>query len=369
MPGAYSGNITYLTSILQRHSLEVSVVGISTKIMDEQANRKIVIGDGLVAQAKGALEAIRKAREIRPGAVIITQAGSMFTAALSLALRAIGTRVIYFCADPPIEMIKLRALNSAIKWLLVWWLRLSQPIIDRFVDSTLSVSPGLDALMRNTGWKGKIRRFYNVHHTNIHGRAEESNFRRNLRWEDDVVVVYAGAYQKNFRGIEHQLRAVALARSMGASIKFLGIGYFEAAYYYPDYFPDLAKSLGLEHHSAFYASQDAQTLSHYLADSDAAVSNSLPWALPSKIFEYINNGVEIISIQGDNDVNKLCDGFVTLYDGSTEDLARALMGIKRRNLNQRKFKGPAFCQALRLESEYSVGQALTDLGLTRKSVS
>lgn len=358
MPGAYSGNVAYLTSILERHSLEVSLVGIATDSVSPRPHSTIVPGDGLIAQAKGAIAAVRKAIELKPSVVIITQAGSVFTAMLSLGLRAVGAHVIYFCADPPIELFKLRPLHPFVKRCLVAWLSVSQPVTDRTVASTLSLSPGLDNLLRKEGWRGTIRRFYNVHHTHFQGSPGRSTFRRELGWEDDVVLVYAGAYQKHFRGIEHQLEAVALARSMGAQVKFLGIGYSERAYSDRDYFPELAKKLGLQQHSVFYGSQDPETLSNLLADCDVAVSNSLPWALPSKIFEYINNGLEIVSAAGENDVNELCGEFVNLYDGTTEDLARALTRAKRSKSTERTLKGREFCAQLRLESERSIKEAL-----------
>lgn len=363
MPGAYSGNVRYLSSILRQLSFEVSLVGISTKSIEVEGDTTIIIGDGLVAQAKGAIAAIMKTVELKPSGVIITQAGSLFTAMLSLGLRAAGAKIIYFCADPPIEMIKLRPLHPFVKRCLIGWLRLSQPVIDTAATSCLSVSPRLDTILRKRGWKGKIRRFYNVHHTRFQGTASASTFREDLQWQNDIVLVYAGAYQKNFRGIEHQLKAVALARLMGAPIKFLAIGYFEAAYFDPVHFPQLAKSLGLQDDSAFYGSQDPETLSNFLADCDVAVSNSLPWALPSKIFEYINNGLEIISVSGENDVNTLCGEFVTLYDGTTEDLARALIRSKRGKSEEQTYKGRGFCRQLRLQSERSVNQAINDINV------
>ncbi len=75
------------------------------------------------------------------------------------ALRTLSIPLVYDCMDPVIEVIRSGIGPGPLFYTLKPWLILSYFIIDRSVSATLSVSPGLDNILRHRGWRGPILRF------------------------------------------------------------------------------------------------------------------------------------------------------------------------------------------------------------------
>ncbi len=92
-------------------------------------------------------------------------------------------------------------------------------------------------------------------------------------------------------------------------------------------FKEIARACGISNLVKILPDVNPSVLGDILADCDVAVSNSLRYALPSKIFEYINNGVHVVSVDDGNDVNTLCAEFVELYDGTIYGMAAALRKV------------------------------------------
>jgi hypothetical protein len=61
------------------------------------------------------------------------------------------------------------------------------------------------------------------------------------------------------------------------------------------------------------------------------VISSVPYAMPSKLFDYLAAGVHILCDATMEDVIRLCGEFVTKFDGTAEGLAQLLSLPRHRN--------------------------------------
>lgn len=344
----FTGLIDYQATLLRDAGHQVTVVGMASKQPVVTNDVHWVRGNGARTQAKTALEIIRYSARHRPDLVILTQAGAPLVAPIVTALRTLSIPLVYDCMDPVIEVIRSGIGPGPLFYTLKPWLILSHFIIDRSVSATLSVSPGLDEILRHRGWRGPILRFYNIHGTRLIGERGRSGIRVD-DWENATILVYAGGLQRGFRGLEDQIRAVALASQAGANIRFLMVGYGD-----PAPFEEMARACGISNLVKILPDVNPSVLGDILADCDVAVSNSLHYALPSKIFEYINNGVHIVSVDDGNDVNTLCAEFVELYDGTIDGMAAALRKVALGRSSKDVEPGRTFLAKLRAESAASL---------------
>jgi len=346
----YTGHLQYLLSILREEGHTYLLTGMRSKSSHKRRTDVLVEGTDVLAQLMCASLAVEKARHWNPDIFLFTQAGSIFNGVLSSLVRSMNLPMIYDCLDPVPETFLL-TFNRSINYVFQPWLKLSERFIDAGATATLSVSPGLDAILRKRGWRGPIFRFYNVHNTFPVGQPGKSKLRERAGWESSAILVYAGGLQEKVRGLEDQLRAVAIAVQLGANVKFLIVGSSGS----PTPFQVQSSKLGIDDSVLFLGPVTPSELADILSDCDVAVSNSLPYALPSKIFEYLSNGVHIISVDDLNDVNVLFKDFVELYDGSIEDLA---MLLKRKSKSTRKTaeltRIRALIASLRNESKQSL---------------
>jgi|GEM_PF-6466831 len=346
----FTGLLDYQASILQGAGHSTTIVGMASGEPIVTTPTHYVRGTGARTQARAAVEIVRYALRQRPDLVVLTQAGAPLVAPIAMALRSAAIPLIYDCMDPVIEVIRSGIGPGPVFYALKPWLIVSHRIIDRSVAATLSVSPGLDRILRMRGWVGPILRFYNIHGTRLIGRKGFSGVRTAHGWESATILVYAGGLQQGFRGLEDQIRAVSLACRRGLNLRFLIVGYGN-----PAPFLKIADECGVAESVRIMPDMPPAALADILADCDVAVSNSLPYALPSKIFEYINNGVRIISINDGNDVNNLCAEFVELYDSSLDGLAAALIRVASQPPaagDEEKRRG--FLEKLRAESELAL---------------
>lgn len=324
----YTGHLQYLLSILREEGHTYLLTGLRSKSVHKRRTDVLVEGTDVLAQLMCASLAVEKARHWEPDIFLFTQAGSLFNGVLSSLVRLMKIPLIYDCLDPAPETFLL-TFKRSINYAFQPWLKLSERLIDAGATATLSVSPGLDSILRTRGWKGPIFRFYNVHNTFLFGQPGKSKLRERAGWQSSTILVYAGGLQEQVRGLEDQLRAVAMAVQLGANVKFVIVGSSGS----PKPFQQQSSKLGIDDSVLFLDPVRPSELADILSDCDVAVSNSLAYALPSKIFEYFNNGVHIISVKGPNDVNELFKDYVELYDGSIADLA---MLLKRKSESTRQ---------------------------------
>jgi glycosyltransferase involved in cell wall biosynthesis len=220
--------------------------------------------------------------------------------------------------DPPVEILPLLYPSMPLTRVLTALLSLSERLVNWACAATLSVSSGVDELLRGRGWQKPILRFYNIHGTLAAAELPDPAVRSESGWDDATIVVYAGALQPGIRGIEEQLRAIARIPPE-YNVRMLLVGHGPGDVFHP-----LIKSLGIEERVRFLGSVDPKRLSAILSACDTAVFKSLSYALPSKVFEYVAHGLRIVSMEGATDVNVVLGRFVTTYDGTDEGLARAL---------------------------------------------
>src|SRR5579872_6321818 len=273
----FTGLADYQASVLRGAGHDVIIVGMSSQQPVVTNPIHWIQGTGARAQARAAREIVRFAYAHKTDAVLLTQAGAPLVPLIATALRARGIPLVYDCMDPVVETIRSGIGPGILFAVLKPWLIASHPIIDRSVAATLSVSPGLDAILRSRGWRGQILRFYNVHGTRVIGQPGRHGIRAEKEWSAATILVYAGGLQAGFRGIEDQIRAAALARGRGADIRMLLVGYGD-----PDPFRKVAAECGFAELRIMPDVAPA-ALADVLSDCDLAVSNSLPYALPSKI--------------------------------------------------------------------------------------
>jgi glycosyltransferase involved in cell wall biosynthesis len=352
--GGFTGLLDYQANLLRHAGHDVTVVGMTTQQPVIAGPTVTVTGSGPAAQLKTAWACVAYAARYKPDVAVVTQAGAPLVAPLAAILRSMGIGVVYDCMDPAIEVLQNNLGPGLAFHALRPWLAASYPIIDRSSAAALSVSPGLDAILRRQRWRGPILRFYNIHGTRFVGVPGRSGIREG-EWASATILVYAGGLQPGFRGIEDQLRGVALARRAGCDIRFLMVGYGD-----PRPFLHLAQSLHVGDVVKVLPHQPPDRLADILADCDVAVSNSTPFALPSKIFEYLNNGVRLVSIDDGNDVNALCGDFVIRYDGSLTGMVQALIAHAYRPRDESSLtQARSFVARLREESTASLFAAVT----------
>lgn len=294
-----------------------------------------------IAKLRTAFATLARARSGSYPLVALTQLGAPLNAPLALLLRAFGKKLLYICMDPPPETYPAVFPNSKAVRFAAPLLRFSESIVDRCSAATFTVSPGVDRMLRARAWRGRIRRFYNVHGTDVPAPAEDAPSPFDSQWEGDPIVVYVGHLQPGFRGIEEQIDAVAAARGRGARVRLAVVGRGDA-----DFVRERAAALGIEDSVRIIPTMPPERLSELMNHCDAAVFASLPFALPSKVFEYLAHGLRLFAIAGPTDVNELLGDLVERYDGTPEGLANAFAGLSKRTAQEKRAAARAVAQKL-----------------------
>jgi glycosyltransferase involved in cell wall biosynthesis len=355
--GYFSGisrYVDYLANVLIEHGDEPLIVGYAEE-QPAVTSPSVMVrmrGHG-VSKLETAAQAFRLALRGGYRVVLFTQLGAPINAPLVLLLRALGCRMIYVCMDPPPETYLWLNPRSRFRSAIAWFLALSDRIVDRCCCSTLTVSPGVDALMRGRGWHGPIRRFFNVHGVLTEDASDRSDIRLRMGWENALLLVYAGRLQRYIRGTEPQIEAVAIARRSGADVRLVIVGAGD-----PRYFREIAERLGVAESVLFLDTVSPAELHRILRSCDISVFASPAFALPSKVFEYLSCGLKLVSVAGPSDANTVLQHYVETYDGTPASLAELLARESRR---ERASPNAAdFLQGLRRISEQNLVEAIDE---------
>lgn len=258
----------------------------------------------------------------RASAVLITSIGAPYNGTLAALIKTVlRRRVVYDCQDPVIEILSELYGHGALLRLTMPLVLRQQRILDRAVTTTLIVGKSQEALMRSNGWIGTLLHVFNVHGGIAAGDAGRSAFRQQYGWESSKVVIYAGGLQR-WRGLDLQIDGIARARAKGADVRLLILGFNEQQ--------DLQQrcaALGLAQEAVVIAQAvPADELYDILADCDYAISSeALTYGMQSKIFDYLVNGVRVISIDDGRDINHYFGDFFRYFDGTAEGLAQSLI--------------------------------------------
>lgn len=257
----------------------------------------------------------------RPKTVVLTSIGSLYNGMLATTIALLSSgRIVYDCQDPVVEILgELYGQSILVRFALAV-VSIQQRMLDAATYVTLVVGKSQESLMRASGWRGAVLPVLNVHGVGKQGNANRTKLREKLGWQSSKIVVYAGGLQR-WRGITVQIEAVALARKLGTDVRLLMLGFHDQE--------DLrlcAKGLGLSEDAVCILDAVGPTeLYDILATCDFAVSSeSLKYGMQSKIFDYLANGVRILSIDDGRDINLYFGDFFRYFDGTPHDLARHL---------------------------------------------
>jgi len=280
-------------------------------------------GTGPTSLLRLFVEVFKRARALGARTVILSSFGNLLNPWLALLLQIRGYMVLYDCQDPAIEMTSVLHRNGFAEMLSRGAVSLFDGLLAANIDSVLSVSPGVDALLISRGWSMPIFRFYNC---NLGYRSSDESqlqpllpLRAQAGWEDAVIVIYSGGLQPLFRGIEEQIAAVAHARQNGRNVKLAIFGYGS-----PEPFRTAASEAGISDHIYFGGSVTREQLRGYFGEASCAILNMLPFALPTKLFEYLVAGLDVFCSAAGKDVLAVCGDLVVPYTNSAElaDLLR-----------------------------------------------
>jgi glycosyltransferase involved in cell wall biosynthesis len=350
--------IDFMGRSLIEHGHEPLIVGYArygTSTLTTPADLRPFKGHA-VAKLRTAFATVVRAVRDRYPVVALTQLAAPLNAPLSLVLRVAGKKLLYVCMDPPPETYPEVFPDSKMVRIAVPLLGVSEGIIDRCCAATFSVSPGVDRIMRARGWRGRIRRFYNVHGTAVGASPVDTPSPFDASWENDPVVVYVGHLQPGFRGIEEQVDAVAAARAHGARVRLAVVGRGDGAFVRAR-----AAALGIEDSVRIVPTMSPAELSQFLMHCDAAVFASLSFALPSKVFECLAHGLRLFAIAGETDVNELLGDLVEPYDGTPVGLAAAFEGCAKRTLAEKQAAASAVARKLSSFRSESVDALLDEV--------
>lgn len=352
----------YMASILNANGYRTLAVGYSDKPTTFTTTASVVPGNGTWQKVLTAGRLLRFAARPSYEVVLVTQLAAPLNPFVVVLLRLLGKRVIYVCMDPPPEIYPLIFERKFYGRLFVRYLVFSESIIDRCVDVTFTIGKGVERLLRERNWRGRVRLFFNVHGTELDrgGDVSESQIRLDPTWRDATIMLYMGAIQERIRGIEEQLEALALARESNANVKMVLIGKV-----YDEEIRNKVVRLGIADHVRIMDAVHHKDLGSIIAECDVAVFRSVSYSLPSKVFEYVAHGLPVIAAAGHTDVNELLGQFVELYDGTVQDLARAIVRSRgKREKSRHHEAATAFMSELRRQSASAL---LEEIELVKKS--
>lgn len=271
---------------------------------------------GLVRAAWASIVAVRRERA---DMLICTSLGAPFNPFIAFVARLMGTAVLYDCQDPPIETASLIFGSSPFGKALGLWVTATDRILRRSVNWCFAVSSGVEQILRSHNWKMPVLRFYNNHSADVAADPSESTFRATYGLGDAIVLIYAGGLQPEIRGIELQIEAVTSARAEGRNVKFVAFGTGD-----PAPFKHLARKRGIVDHVLFPGPVPQREVLAAIRDSDVAVISTVPFALPSKVFEYLACGVRVACSIENRDVIEAFSPIVDVFDGTPIGLSKIL---------------------------------------------
>lgn len=269
----------------------------------------------------------------RPDVLLLFSFGNVFNPFIALFAKLFGISIVYDCQDPPVEISRALYGSNLATAIIPKAIEFCDPLLARCVDVTFSVSPGLDEILRSRGWNAPIYRIYNLPANDPSENVEYAQYRLPSEWAGARVLIYAGGIQPKIRGLEMQLEGLSLGRKRGLNIKLFVAGWGDRK---P--FLNLAKALGIGQHVVFSPPLPRHVLQSALMQCDFAVVDTLYYALPTKVFEYVSRGVYLLCSAQSRDVADAFSGLCAVYDGSPESLVHAIATMGRKRASTEKIR-------------------------------
>ncbi|MHB8433416.1 MAG: glycosyltransferase [Candidatus Tyrphobacter sp.] len=320
------------------------------------AHGEVVVagGTGALGKLRAMLRGIALARN---GAthVLLTSIGAPYNGFVAAFLRRCGVKVIYDAHDPVLDAIPLVFGRGPLVRLGMPLVRLSLRLLDRATSVSFAAGgPRFEARMRAGGWRGPVLPVLNMHGLEDRNAEPDPALRRRFGWNGAKVAVYAGGLQR-WRGITTQIDAIALVRERGADVRLVLRGFFAQTDY-----AAYARSRGLGDGAltVLETPLSAQELHRLLATCDFVVSSErVDFITQSKICDALADGMRVISIDDGRDINTYFGEFFRYYDGSAQDLARALVECDGRMSAAETAMALERLDALREESRANIRHA------------
>lgn len=351
----YTYRVERIANAMRDLGHRVTVVGFATKTPAIEA-QWVRLGWKL-----GRIVAVFNAFFRQSDAVVITSMGAPYNGWFALAVRMTGRDVLYDSQDPVIEiLVALLGKHGYMRPSLAYF-RVLERLMDRCAVATLVAGPMEIELLRARDWRGPLRTYYNINEAALAAPEPASDLPIRPGWEKAAIVVYVGGLQREMRGIEAQIEAVALARDKGADVRMLLLGFGERAY-----FEAKAAELLLQDAAAFVSDVPYERLLRVLSTCDFAVSSEpLRYGAQTKMFDYVATGVQLIAVDDDRDVTRMFGDLVALYDGTTADLARRLVQLAGKRSPEerarRRAAGLALLRKLVPESRANLAASLAPI--------
>lgn len=291
---------------------------------------------------------------VRPAdCVVVSSVGAPYNGLYAVVQRLFGRRVIYDMHDPVVYSLpELFGRGPAMR-LAMHWIRTSERLLDRACTATIASSRRGAELYRAWGWRGRIGVAYNIRSDAAIPTRADAALRAEFGWRDSTVVVYAGGWQRNVRGLERQIEAAIGARARGADVVLLLVGFGDRRY-----FEDLGAPLMPAGALRFIDDVPPDRLVDILQECDVALScEPVGYLMQSKYFDYLCSGVRVAAIDDGRDLIDAFGSLVERLDGTTSGLIEYLAARPGRLSEDEAARARALTLALDRATDVDVAEA------------
>lgn len=301
---------------------------------DKKNNEHAIVERSPASIWKAFRLAIRVVSEIRQRPYHVIVIRSIFTSlAWYIAQKAKKyqpmARLIYYMLDPVPEAY-LYLHRSGFRRLLAYIIRPLQLFAEKklckLCDYILVPGSKVEQIIRaRNRIKGRILIVPSVHSVlkfSIPKQTHIQSIKKQYSLDGYKVILYSGRPQPHLRGIEKQLEVIARLRRRGYPVKYVITGRGNEAY-----FRQIAYELGISDSVVFTGILPENDLVALMYASDAIIIPPVDYLAPSKFYEAVYCGVPVICYDDCPDVAYLLRNEGIYYDGSEDDLERALIRL------------------------------------------
>lgn len=320
-----SGIVGHISSILQMfcaNSGAVDVIcprGANGHIRQLASRVEIAAkGDGVIGCGLTAMRALSRIMKEEYTAVAAPAVKTPFLIPIVLLARLRGCAVIYDMQDLVPEItFALAETPTGTRHLYGALCSVAERVLVRSSALIVCTAEGAVEILSHR-YPNAAKRSVIMY--NAHSLAATSTARKEPT-DEDFQIVYLGGLQPLVRGLEVQLKALALLRAEGVEARLTVISPET-----PGQFGKMARNLGVEHAVAFTGFLPRADAHAVVSQCHVAIMNQVPYAVPSKFFECLSLGVLTVTRSDCPDLARFVGPELT-FDGSAEDLAKLLARI------------------------------------------
>lgn len=275
----YIGHTAMVVNCLREQSFDVYVYGYCTGVSRISGGYFVRKPHEGYAAIEAAIRfCLRITFGAKPDAIVLTSAGALWNPLFAILALLRKIPIIYDCQDPAIEAIRWRYHSRPWFRLVESYLRWGMGALDAASMVALSVSPGVDKILRGDGWAGKILRLYNIHNAIDNAPNEKSeaggiSLRSQFAFPGATVLIYVGGIQPSYRGLEEQIEAVRICVSEGINV-VMAVLYGSGD---PTFISDLAGDLIANGRLKLFRNLAPGNVRAFIGEGDVAVSVTLSY--------------------------------------------------------------------------------------------